>query len=233
MPIHGLDSKSILAAYAKNFEYLDSKGYTPKINVMDNQATKVIKAYLKPQDVTLQLVEPHNHCINTAEHAIQTFKNRFIGAIGTTDVGFPIHLWDKLTPQVQHSINLLRRSRIKPNVSMYKALELEGPYDWNSYPMARLGTKAIIFEDSDTRTSWAPHGLDAWMLGTSKDHYRCHLSYIPEMRGYRVSGSASLFPQHCMAPKYTPNSHVKELSEELQTNLEKLACKQRIINVMK
>jgi hypothetical protein len=45
-PIPGLDFASILEAYKKNFEYLESKGYKPKLNVMDNQATKVIKAYL-------------------------------------------------------------------------------------------------------------------------------------------------------------------------------------------
>ncbi len=94
---------------------------------MDSQATKVIKVYLKPQDTTLQLVEPHNHCVNATERAIQTFKNRFIGAIGTKDVNFPIQLWDKLTPQVQDSINLLPRSRIKLNVSVFEVLE--GPYN--------------------------------------------------------------------------------------------------------
>ena len=36
MPIPGLDLQSILDAYKKNFEFLVSKGYTPKINVMDN-----------------------------------------------------------------------------------------------------------------------------------------------------------------------------------------------------
>ena len=39
-PIAGLDSEQILEAYKKNFEYLVSKGFKPKINVMDNQATK-------------------------------------------------------------------------------------------------------------------------------------------------------------------------------------------------
>jgi hypothetical protein len=34
--IPDLDSKSISAAYVTNFEYLVSKGYTPKINIMDN-----------------------------------------------------------------------------------------------------------------------------------------------------------------------------------------------------
>ena len=52
-PIPGLDLKSILAAYSKNFEYLVSKEYTPKLNVMDVQANKSIKAYLTPQQCKL------------------------------------------------------------------------------------------------------------------------------------------------------------------------------------
>jgi hypothetical protein len=66
-PILGLDSSSILEVYKKNFEYLEEKGYKPKLNVMDNQATKVIKAYLTPQQVSLQLVKPHNHCVNATK----------------------------------------------------------------------------------------------------------------------------------------------------------------------
>jgi len=126
-PILGLDSQSILNAYKKNFEFLVSKGYHPKLNIMDNQATKAIKSYLTPQQCQLQLIEPGNHRVNVAERAIQTFKNRFIGALGTTDVDFPIQLWDKLAPQVQDSINLLRRSRIDLTKSAYEVLE--GPYD--------------------------------------------------------------------------------------------------------
>ncbi len=106
-PIPGLDLQSILDAYKKNFEFLVSKGYTPKINVMDNQATKAIKLYLTPQQCCLQLFEPGNHHINDAEWAIQSFKNRFIGALGTTGMDFSIQLWDKLEPQVQDFINLL------------------------------------------------------------------------------------------------------------------------------
>ncbi len=223
MPIPGLDSKCILAAYVTNFEYLVSKGYTPKINVMDNHAMKVIKAYLKLKDVSLQLVEPHNHRVNAAERPIQTFKNRFIVTLGTTDVDFPVQLWDKLMPQVQDSINILHRSHIKPDVSTYEALK--GLYKWNRYPMAPLGTKAIIFDDSGTRASWVPHGLNAWILGPSKNYDRYYLFYVPKTRGYRVLNSANLFPQHCMAPKYSQESHVKELSNKLQTNISTLACK--------
>ena len=215
----------------ENFEYLVSKEFKPKVNVMDNQATKAIKAYLTPQQVTLQLVEPHNHRVNAAERAIQTFKNRFIGALGTTDSEFPIQLWDKLAPQVQDCINLLRRSRISPNKSAHETLK--GPYDWNRYPLAPHGTRAIIYKDSDRRALWASHGLDAWYLGPSKDHYRCHIYYVPETKGYRVSGSAELFPQHCREPTYSPDSHVKELSAELQENMATVGRKSRTVNVLK
>jgi hypothetical protein len=75
-PIPGLDSKSILAAHTKNFEYLISKCYIPKVSIMDNQVTKVIKAYLKTKDVSLQLMEKHNHRVIAVECAIQSFKNR-------------------------------------------------------------------------------------------------------------------------------------------------------------
>ncbi len=36
---------------------------------MDNQATKAIKIYLTPQQVTFQLVKPHNHRANAIERA--------------------------------------------------------------------------------------------------------------------------------------------------------------------
>jgi hypothetical protein len=101
------------------------------------------------------------------------------------------------------------------------------------FPLAPLGTRAIIHEDSDTRASWAPHGLDAWYLGPSKDHYRCHIYYVPETKGYRVSGSAELFPQHCREPTYSPDSHIKELSAELQENMAKVGRKARTVNVLK
>jgi hypothetical protein len=91
-PIPGLNSASILEAYKQNFEYLMEEGYKPMVNVMDNQATKVIKAYLTQQQVSLQLIDPHSHHINAVEWAIQTFKNQFIGALSTNNANFPIQL---------------------------------------------------------------------------------------------------------------------------------------------
>jgi hypothetical protein len=68
-PIAGLDNISIFNAYKKQFEELAAKGFKPKLNVMDNQATKHIKKILTDNECKLQLVEPHNHHVNAAELA--------------------------------------------------------------------------------------------------------------------------------------------------------------------
>ncbi len=66
-PIEGLEDIRIFTAYKTQFEELALKGFTPKLNVMDNQATKHIKKFLTEHECKLQLVEPHNHRINAAE----------------------------------------------------------------------------------------------------------------------------------------------------------------------
>jgi hypothetical protein len=137
--IKNLDDHSIYEAYKELFEQLEEKGYKPKMNVMDNQATKYIKKFLTVKDCALQVVEPHNHQVNAAERAIQTFKDAFIAALATTDSEFPLQLWDKLAPQVQNTLNLLRRARINPNISAYEALN--GPYNWDRYPLTPPGCK--------------------------------------------------------------------------------------------
>jgi hypothetical protein len=96
-PISGLDDVCIFNAYKKSFGKLTSKGFKPRLNVMDNQRTKFIKKNTK-EECMLQLMEPHNHCVNATKHTIQTFKDAFIAALATTDHDFPLQLWDKLIP---------------------------------------------------------------------------------------------------------------------------------------
>jgi hypothetical protein len=172
---------------------------------MDNQATKHIEQFLTENECRLQLVEPHNHRVSAAERSIQTFKDAFIVALATTDSNFPLQLWDNIIPQVQDMLNMMHASRVDPTRSAHEVLN--GPYDWNRYPLAPLGCKAVVYEDRDTRGSWALQGVDGWYLGPSKDHYWCNLYFIPEMRAYCISGSTELFPQHCQIPCLTKHQH--------------------------
>lgn len=74
LPISGFDDNIVFAVYKTQFDFLESKGYKIKLNVMDNQCTKQIKKFLTKNDCELMLVEPHNHCVYAHERAIQTLK---------------------------------------------------------------------------------------------------------------------------------------------------------------
>jgi hypothetical protein len=169
-PITASNDKTIIEAYRKQFDNLTKKGFKLKLNVMDNQATKYIKQFLDKNKFKSQLIEPHNYCVNAAEQAIQTFKDAFIAALATTDANFTIQLWDQLTPQIQNTLNMMRASRVNPAILAYKSLN--GPYDWNRYPLIPLGCKATIYEDGNARGSWASRGVNGWYLGPLLDHYQ-------------------------------------------------------------
>jgi hypothetical protein len=92
LPISGFGDDVIFRAYKEIYEMIESKGFVIRFNVMDNQASKVIKKFLIPKQCELMLVEPNNHHVNAAERAIQTFKDHFVSALATTDSDFPLQL---------------------------------------------------------------------------------------------------------------------------------------------
>ena len=73
---------------------------------MDNVASKTVQTHLEDEDIKIQLVEPHNHRVNVAERAIQTFKNHCIAGFSTIDENCPTAIWDKFIPQAQDSLNM-------------------------------------------------------------------------------------------------------------------------------
>ena len=85
---------------------------------MYNMASKSMQSFLEKENIELQLVEPHNHS-NAAEQVIQTFKYHFIYCLCTTDINFPLQLWDALIIQGQQSLNMIYTSRKHPHMLAY------------------------------------------------------------------------------------------------------------------
>ena len=214
IPIDSTTSEDIMTAFRSVVETLTAHGYTPTFNVTDNQAATAIKQYCVSKNITVQLVEPHNHRVNAAERAIQTFKNHFISGLCATDANFPLQLWNHLVPQAVITCNTLRRSRTNPHISAYEQLHGK-KYDWNAHPMAPPGTRAVIFNPPNLRTSWGPRALDAWYCGPSMDHYRCNIFYIPDSRSLRISGTYELYPTHCALPTMSEHEHTYTVFQEL------------------
>ena len=138
-----------------------------------------------------QFVMPYKHQVNTTKCAIQIFKNHLISGLCSTDHDFPSQIWDKLLPQSQDSLNILCTSRIDPTKSAYEAME--GPHDFDRHPWAPPGCRAIIHKPTDNRTSWGPHGTNAWYISPSMNHYHSYEFYIPEARAYQISAAAQFY----------------------------------------
>ena len=91
-PVANTKDKTLVAIFKDKVEYLTKRGFKPAFNILDNVAPRVVHAYLESKDIKIQLVEPHNHQVNAAERAVQTFKNLFLLGLGTADQDFPLLL---------------------------------------------------------------------------------------------------------------------------------------------
>jgi hypothetical protein len=212
-PITDREAPRIMEAFEDVFSYLEDIGFKPRFNVLDNEASSAITKYLSTKGIKWQFVPPNEHRVNAAERAIQTFKNHFIAGLCTTDRYFPFQLWDKLLPQAQDSLNMLRTSRVDPSKSAYEVLE--GPHDFNRHPWAPPGCRAVIHEPADNRTSWGPRGTDAYYMSPATDHYWSYNFYVPETRAYRISTSAQFFPSYCAVPSETELEAATRTAAEL------------------
>jgi hypothetical protein len=74
---------SMVTAFTKVITILKAGHYQPAPNVMNNECSAAVKKYIKSENINIQLITPHNHCVNVAERAIATFKEHFVAAIAT------------------------------------------------------------------------------------------------------------------------------------------------------
>ena len=211
-----LKSKSAIEhhkALSKVYSFLKDRGIHPKIHVMDNECSDLVKKILKYNHLTLQLVPPNVHRTNAAEKAIGTFKDHFITGLATVHPEFPLHLWCRLIPLAETTLNLLRPSNINPRLSAYEILN--GIFDYNRTPLAPPGTKVIVHTPPDKRRTWDSHGEDGWYLGMAPEHYRCHRVYITKTRSERIARSVKFLPHKCKLPKKTAKYSALEAANRL------------------
>jgi hypothetical protein len=115
----------------------------------------------------------------------RNFKAHFLSILAGTADDFPLQLWDKLLPQAEITVNLLRQSNATPTISAYA--HMNGPFDYNKMPLAPLGCNVQVHEKSDKRGTWAFHSVDGWYVQTSPEHYRTHKCHIKAINSDRFS----------------------------------------------
>jgi hypothetical protein len=197
-------ANSMLAAYQTLHANLCQSGLRPKSQRLDNECSAILKEVLTDEAVDFQLVPPHVHRRNAAEHAIHTFKNHFIAGLCSLDKDFPLHLWDCILPQAVIVLNLLRGSRLNPKLSAWA--QFNGVFDHNRTPLAPPGGIRVLVHDKPSqRTAWSPHATDGWHTGPAVDSYRCHKVWIWETRAKQICDAVSWFPTKVTMPLASSN----------------------------
>ena len=141
--------------------------------VLDNECSaKYIRTITEDWKATYQLVPPDVHRRNLAERAIQTFKAHFLSILAGLSKAFPNYLWDKLLPQTELTLNLLRQATIAPDMSAWEFYN-KAPFNFDATPIGPCGCPVIIHNKPNKRASWAFRGRDGFNIGPALSRYRC------------------------------------------------------------
>ena len=211
-PMKSRKDEEMIRAYDALLARLQQAGSKPRKHVLDNEVSDNMKHHIQVTcKLEMELVPPGCHRRNAAEVAIRNFKTHFLSVMAGVAEDFPENLWDRLLPQAEITLNLLRQSNSTPKVSAYA--HLSGPFDYNKMPLAPMGCAAQIHEKSDKRGTWQYHTVDGWYLNTSPLHYRTHVCQIKETKKERLTDTVQF--QHKRITNPT-TSHADKVMHAIQ-----------------
>jgi hypothetical protein len=122
-----------------------------------------------------------------------------VAGLSSVDPSVPMHLWDRLLPQAEITLNLLRLSRLHPQLSA--AAHYHGLVDYNKTAFAPPGCKIIAHEKPGNRRTWATHRQHGYSLGPAIHHYRCQNVYISTTASDRIVDTLKFFPHNYKMPQ--------------------------------
>ena len=138
--------------------HLSWRGFKTKYYVLDKKISELVKATLRNLKISFELVPPGMHRRNAAKREILTFKTHFICGLSSLPKKFLMHLWDRLIRQAEEKLNMLRPSKIHPQLSAFTILE--GNFNFNATPMVPPGAQVVVHEKNNKRKSWSSPGID-------------------------------------------------------------------------
>ena len=217
-PMNSKNDAEMQRAYLHLLQRLKRQGVQVKKHILDNECSESMKELIR-ETCKLELVPPGCHRRNIAEVAIKTFKQHFTSVLTGTAATFPLGLWDKLLPQAELTLNLLRQSNSTPNVSAYA--HLFGQFDYNRMPLAPMGCAVQVHEQSSKRRTWDAHSVDGYYLLTSPEHYRSHVVYVKGTKAVRVCETVFFKHKYITNPTLSHADMVVKAAQDLSLALQK------------
>ena len=167
-PMNSRKDEEMIRAYNVLLARLRQAGSTSQKKILDNEVSDNMKHHIQYTcKLETKLVPPGCHWLNAAEVAICNFKTHFHSALAGVAEDFPPSLWDRLLPQTEITLNLLRQSSATPNVSAYA--HLSGPFDYKKMLLAPMGCAAKIHKKKQKQ---GVHGNTTLLMDGTSIHHR-------------------------------------------------------------
>ena len=99
----------MMACYQRIVNRMKKLGLTLKKQILDNEASEAYTELIEYNGMVWEFIPPGQHRRSIAERAIQTAKDHFVAILVGVSTNFPMHLWCRLIPQAEFTLNLLRQ----------------------------------------------------------------------------------------------------------------------------
>ena len=153
-PMKNKTDDEMIATYQKLLKRIKRTGRKVEKHVLDNECSDKMKELIR-DECLLELCPPGIHRRNIAEVAIKSFKKHFLSVLAGLPDDFPWSFWDRLLPQTETTLNLLRQSNSTPTVSAFA--HMHGNFDYNRMPLAPMGCPVQVHVKSKDRKTFDFH----------------------------------------------------------------------------
>ena len=130
-------------------------------------------------------------------------QNHFIAGLCSVDKNFPLHLWDKLLPRAELTLNLVCGSCLNPKLSA--RAQLNGAFDFNCTPLAPPSIRVLVHVKPADRTTWSPHGADGWYVRPALESHYSYSIWLWETQATRICDTLTSFPTNTTMPLASSN----------------------------
>ena len=169
IPIKSRKMEELLRAYKEVYAYCKSRGFRPQLHKMDNKTSRDVEDFIASQQIVQQYTPTGMHRTNPSEQAVQTYKSCIKSTVASLPPTFTITYWCGLIPQVDFSINIVRKFRKNPLLSAWTAME--GEYHFNATPVEPPGSEMFTHEKPNRRKIFGLHVKKAWYIAPCFKHY--------------------------------------------------------------
>jgi hypothetical protein len=194
VPMNSRSASEWVKAYDLIHQELTAKGFKPKLQTLDNEASTAFKTSSPQMTWSINLSRPISIGSTSLKGLFAPSRNTFFSGLASVDPDFSLHLWDRLLPQAEMTLNLLQTFRQHPQLSA--AAHFHGMVDYNKTAFAPTGCKIIAHEKPAKQSTWAPHGQHGYSLGPAMHHCRCKNFYIYATVSERIVDTLEFVPQN-------------------------------------